>query len=167
MSELVEQEDVVRGLKRPETGAGGDGRGPSAACFAPSRFRRTRRSSPCFEPHTDIIVKDRRDTYYGHKVFVTAGASVLVLDCAVEAGSPADATMALPMLKRQNALYGRPPVQAAMDGGFASKQNLRDAKELGVENVCFQKKRGLKVSEMRGAPGSTSDSVTSTRRSRG
>ena len=101
-----------------------------------------------FEPHTDIIVKDRRDTYYGHKVFVTAGASGLILDCAVEAGNPADATMALPMLERQNALYGRPPRQVAMDGGFASKQNLKDAKALGVADVCFQKKRGLKVSDM-------------------
>ncbi len=101
-----------------------------------------------FEPHTDIIVKDRRDTLYGHKVFVTAGASGLILDCVVEAGNPADATMALPMLERQDALYGRPPRQAAMDGGFASKENLKDAKALGVEDMCFQKKRGLKVSEM-------------------
>lgn len=28
-----------------------------------------------FEPHTDIIRKDRRDTLYGHKVFLTGGAS--------------------------------------------------------------------------------------------
>jgi len=101
-----------------------------------------------FEPHTDIIVKARRETLYGHKVFVTAGASGLILDCVVEAGNPADATMALPMLERQDALYGRPPKQVAMDGGFASKENLKNAKELGVEDVCFQKKRGLKVSEM-------------------
>jgi IS5 family transposase len=101
-----------------------------------------------FEPHTDIIVKDRRETLYGHKVFVTAGASGLILDCVVEAGNPADSTMALPMLERQNVLYGRPPRQAAMDGGFASKENLIHAKELGIEDVCFQKKRGLKVSEM-------------------
>jgi IS5 family transposase len=101
-----------------------------------------------FEPHTDIIVKDRRDTLYGHKIFVTGGASGLILDCTVEAGNPADSSMALPMLQRQEALYGRPPRQAAMDGGFASKDNLDAAKALGVEDVCFQKKRGLKVSEM-------------------
>ena len=101
-----------------------------------------------FEPHTDIIVKDRRDTLYGHKVFVTGGASGLILDCKIEAGNPADTTLALPMLQRQEALYGRPPRQAAMDGGFASKDNLKDAKVLGVSDVCFQKKRGLKVSEM-------------------
>ena len=101
-----------------------------------------------FEPHTDIIRKDRRDTLYGHKVFLTGGASGLILDCVIEAGNPADTTLALPMLERQKALYHRPPRQAAMDGGFASKDNLKDAKTLGVQDVCFQKKRGLKVSEM-------------------
>lgn len=101
-----------------------------------------------FEPHTDIIRKDRRDTLYGHKIFVTGGPSGLILDCVIEAGNPADSTLALPMLERQKALYGRPPRQAALDGGFASKDNLKDAKTLGVADVCFQKKRGLKVSEM-------------------
>jgi len=101
-----------------------------------------------FEPHTDIIVKDRRDTLYGHKVFVTGGASGLILDCKIEAGNPADTTLALPMLERQKALYGRPPRQAAMDGGFASMDNLKGAKTLKVQDVCFQKKRGLKVTEM-------------------
>lgn len=101
-----------------------------------------------FEPHTDIIRKDRRDTLYGHKIFVTGGASGLILDCVIEVGNPADSTLALPMLQRQTALYDRPPRQAAMDGGFASKDNLKDAKALGISDVCFQKKRGLKVSEM-------------------
>ena len=36
-----------------------------------------------FEPHTDIIIKDRRDTYYGHKTCLTAGASNLILDCMI------------------------------------------------------------------------------------
>jgi IS5 family transposase len=101
-----------------------------------------------FEPHTDIIRKDRRDTLYGHKVFLTGGASGLILDCVIKAGNPADTTLALPMLKRQKALYHRPPRQAAMDGGFASKDNLKHARTLGIADVCFQKKRGLKVSEM-------------------
>ena len=35
-----------------------------------------------------------------------------------------------------------------MDGVFALKDNLKDAKTLAVSDVCFQKKRGLKVSEM-------------------
>ena len=33
------------------------------------------------EAHTDVILKDRRDTYYGHKIFLTGGASGLILDC--------------------------------------------------------------------------------------
>jgi IS5 family transposase len=101
-----------------------------------------------FEPHTDIIRKDRRDTFYGHKIVLAGGASGLILDCKIEVGNPADASLALPMLERQTTLYGRPPRQAALDGGFASKDNLKDAKALGIQDVCFQKKRGLKVSEM-------------------
>ena len=57
-----------------------------------------------FEPHTDVIVKDRRDTYYGHKVFLTGGASGLILDRAIAKGNPADSTWAVPMLKRQHSL---------------------------------------------------------------
>ena len=34
-----------------------------------------------FEPHTDIIKKDRRDTYYGHKVCLTGGPSNFISDC--------------------------------------------------------------------------------------
>ena len=60
-----------------------------------------------FEPHTDIIVKDRRDTHYGHKVFVTGGASGMILDCKIEKGNPADSTLALPMLERQVEIYRR------------------------------------------------------------
>jgi IS5 family transposase len=101
-----------------------------------------------FEPHTDIIVKDGRETLYGHKVFLTGGASGLVLDCVIRDGNPADSTLCTPMLERQKEIYGRAPRQAALDGGFASKDNLREAKEMGVEDVCFSKKRGLKVPEM-------------------
>jgi IS5 family transposase len=101
-----------------------------------------------FEPHTDVIVKDRRDTLYGHKVMLTGGASGLILDCVVETGNPADATRAIPMLERQQTIYGRPPRQASFDGGFASRENLRAAKALGVKDVCFSKKRGLEIHEM-------------------
>jgi IS5 family transposase len=101
-----------------------------------------------FEAHTDVIVKDGRDTLYGHKVFLTGGASGLVLDCVIRDGNPADSTLSTPMLQRQKEIYGRPPRQAALDGGFASKENLRAAKDLGVADVCFAKKRGLKVPDM-------------------
>lgn len=42
-----------------------------------------------FEPHADVLVKDRRATSYGHKIFLTGGASGLILDCAITKGNPA------------------------------------------------------------------------------
>lgn len=101
-----------------------------------------------FEPHADVIVKDRRETLYGHKIFLSGGTSGLILDCAIVKGNPADSTWALPMLTRHRQRYGRPPRQATLDGGFASKENLADAKALGVQDVCFAKRRGLAVLDM-------------------
>jgi IS5 family transposase len=101
-----------------------------------------------FEPHTDLIIKDRRDTYFGHKLTLSSGASGLILDCVVEDGNPADSTLALRMVARQAELYGRVPRQVAFDGGFASRGNLKDIKHLGVQDVAFSKRRGLKVNEM-------------------
>jgi len=51
--------------------------------------------------------------------------------------------MYTPLVERQVELYDRPPRQVAVDGGFASQENLADAKSLGVQDVMFAKKRGL------------------------
>ena len=101
-----------------------------------------------FEAHADVLVKDRRETYYGHKIFLTGGASGLILDCAIPKGNPADSTWALPMLRRQGTLFGRSPRQASFDGGFASGDNLAAAHALPVRDVCFAKTRGLAVLDM-------------------
>ena len=101
-----------------------------------------------FEPHTDIIVKDRRDTLYGHKLCLATGKSGFVLDVVVLDGNPADSTLATMMVGRQERLYGRPPSQVAFDGGFASRANLEEIKDKGVTDVCFSKGRGLAVAEM-------------------
>jgi IS5 family transposase len=101
-----------------------------------------------FEPHTDIIRKARRDTIYGHKVCLSGGASNLILDCLILEGNPADSDLALPMLDRQKELYGRYPLKASFDGGFASKQNLAEAKLRKIKDVCFAKKRGLGETDM-------------------
>lgn len=101
-----------------------------------------------FEEHTDIIVKDRRDTLYGHKLTLTSGSSGLVLDWVVEDGNPADSTLVVRMIERQKDIYGKVPRQAAFDGGYTSKANLRDAKAAGVGDVSFSKKRGLEVLDM-------------------
>jgi IS5 family transposase len=101
-----------------------------------------------FEPHTDIIVKKRRETEFGHKICFTFGSSSMVLDCVIEDGNPMDSTLACKMIKRQNEIYDRMPRQAAYDGGFASKENLRLIKKMGVKDVMFHKKCGLKISDM-------------------
>jgi len=105
-----------------------------------------------FEPHTDIIRKDGRDTYYGHKVTLTGGASGLILDWVVEDGNPADSTLFVRMLDRQHELYGRYPKQTAADGGLASNSNLNAARERGVQDVVFAKRRSLRVEDMASSP---------------
>jgi len=101
-----------------------------------------------FEPHTDIIIKDRRDEYYGHKVCLTGGPSNFISDCLIVDGNPADSTLTCQMLDRHDQIYGRYPLNAALDGGFASKANLEAAKSREIKNVCFAKKRGLKEEDM-------------------
>ena len=46
------------------------------------------------------------------------------------------------------ALYGGAPRQTAADGGFASRDNFAQAKALGVHDVAFHKKAGLRILEM-------------------
>jgi IS5 family transposase len=101
-----------------------------------------------FEPHTDIIVKGNRETRYGHKVALTGGKSGLIIDCLIERGNPNDAAQFEVMIERQEDIYGRPPRQVAADGVFASKDNLERARQKGVKDVAFAKKRGLSVLDM-------------------
>ena len=101
-----------------------------------------------FESHTDIIVKGGRETHYGHKINLTTGHSGLALDVVVEDGNPADSARCLPMLERHLEHYGAPPSRAAFDGGYASRENLKEAKAQGIEHVVFHRKRGIKVEDM-------------------
>ena len=101
-----------------------------------------------FEAHADVLVKDRRDTYYGHKIFVTTGRSGLILDCAIPKGNPGDVTWAVPLVRRQQRLFGQPPRQISLDGAFASHDNLTACRALGVADVCFAKKRTLAILDM-------------------
>jgi len=101
-----------------------------------------------FEPHTDIIRKDRRDTYYGHKICLSGGPSNLITDCSILEGNPADTTLVETMLDRHNDVYGHYPLKVALDGGFASKANLESVKIRGVKDACFAKKKGLHIADM-------------------
>jgi IS5 family transposase len=101
-----------------------------------------------FEDHTDIIVKGRRDTEYGHKVFLAGGASAMILGCLIVRGNPADADQYRRLLENHRQQYGRMPRQVTADGGFASKDNLAFAKENGIKDAVFAKKRGLSILDM-------------------
>lgn len=101
-----------------------------------------------FEEHTDVIVKAPRETEYGHKIFLTGGASSMILDCVITEGNPADSSMAVEMIDRQKEIYGRSPRQVSFDGGFASRPNLTTIKDSGVKDVMFHKRRGIDVADM-------------------
>ena len=101
-----------------------------------------------FEDHTDIIVKSRREVQYGHKVFLSSGKSNLILDCLIERGNPADSEQFIPMLRRHQSIFGYMPRQTSADGGFASKKNLVDAKELKIKDAAFAKRRSLEILDM-------------------
>ena len=101
-----------------------------------------------FEDHTDIIIKGRREVEYGHKICLATGVSGLITDCVVESGNPADVTLATKMVDRHRALFGKVPEQMALDGGFASRANLKGMKERGVKDVAFSKRCGMKIEEM-------------------
>lgn len=101
-----------------------------------------------FEPHADIIRKDRRDTLYGHKVFLTAGASGLIIDCVIERGNPRDSEKAVSLAKRATKVLGRAPEQICFDGGFSARANIGEIKSLGIRDVVFSKAPGIAVNEM-------------------
>jgi IS5 family transposase len=101
-----------------------------------------------FETHADIIVKGGRDVHYGHKLNLATGRTGLIFDVVIEAGNPADADRFLPMLERHIAFQGTPPRQTTCDGGYASLDNLNQAKAMGLGDVAFHRKRGLSIESM-------------------
>lgn len=116
--------------------------------FAGEKVPATEKLVSVFEPHTDIIVKDNRETFYGHKICLTAGKSSLVFDCTVLVGNPADSTLALEAVRRLKEKHATAPGKVAMDGGFASKKNLKALQNAELKEVCFSKKRGMAEDEM-------------------
>lgn len=104
-----------------------------------------------FEPHTDIIVKDKRQVQYGHKINISSGKQGMILDAVIELGNPADSCRLLPMIRRLKETYGKLPNQVAADAGYASLANIDEAKELGIKAVGLPKKRGMTVEAMTGS----------------
>lgn len=95
-----------------------------------------------FEEHTDILVKGKRDIKFGHKVNLTTGRSNLILDCNIERGNPSDSKLYIETIDRVIDNYDQIPRDSAVDGGYASKNNLEYSIKKGITNVVFNKTVG-------------------------
>jgi transposase, IS5 family len=92
-----------------------------------------------FEPHTDILVKGKREVEFGHKVLITRGDSNLILDYDVLEGNPSDKDLLLPTLEKIKTRYGKVPESISNDGGFTSQKNIKDCQSMGIKNIVFTK----------------------------
>jgi len=101
-----------------------------------------------FEPHTDIIVKGKRDVEYGHKINLSTNRDGLITVVMLEKGNPKDSERFIPLLETHQRLYGKLPETTIADGCYASHGNVSAAKEMGVEKVAFHKKNGITLREM-------------------
>ena len=52
------------------------------------------------------------------------------------------------MVDRHIKNYSKAPRQGAVDGGYASIENLETGKQRGIKDVAFHKKRGLEILDM-------------------
>lgn len=95
-----------------------------------------------FEDHTDCIKKGNRDVIFGHKVNFTTGKSGIIFDTIIERGNPSDIGFYGKTLDNMKDNYCLVPRDFATDGGFASIENMDDAKERGIENIVFAKTKG-------------------------
>ncbi len=101
-----------------------------------------------FEEHTDIIVKAKRDTQYGHKINLATQIDGFVAYLNIEHGNPSDKVLVMPVLAAIKKDYGCVPVEAVADGGYASQTNVEQAREQGVDRAVFNKRCGLGFHQM-------------------
>jgi len=95
-----------------------------------------------FEDHTDCIKKGGRNVVFGHKINFSSGKSNLLFDCIQQRGNPADTSYLPKTLDNININFDITPRDLATDGGYASTNNLDDAKERGIINIVFNKVKG-------------------------
>lgn len=101
-----------------------------------------------FEPHTDIIVKGKRDVEYGHKINLATQSAGFVTYLNIEEGNPADKILYMPVLKAQQNNYQQVPDSVVADGGYASQANVEQARDSGVKRAVFNKRVGLGYHQM-------------------
>jgi IS5 family transposase len=92
-----------------------------------------------FEPHTTIIRrgKPRKETEYGHKVWLGEVEGGFVSQYQVLEGNPSDQDQWEPTLERHREQFGHPPWQASADRGVHSPDNEARAAELKVQRIIL------------------------------
>ena len=101
-----------------------------------------------FEDHTDIIIKGYRDVRYGHKVNLCTEKNGFITYFSIEDGNLADKELFMPVLKKHVKNYHRLPKATACDGGYASKQNVKDGRSMGLTHAVFHKRVGISYQAM-------------------
>ena len=101
-----------------------------------------------FEPHTDIIAKSSRKIQYGHKVNLATEQHGFITYFNIEDGNPADATLYGPVLDVCQTDYQSTPESVVADGGTASHDHVRQARQRGVKRAVFNKPSGLGLHEL-------------------
>lgn len=100
------------------------------------------------DPHVDLLVKGKRDIVIGHKFFLCQGKGGMILSAFSVFGNPSDSNALKLMLEDVIKNTGKIPKQITFDGGFASKSNVKIAKDMGISDVCFSKMCNMKKEEM-------------------
>jgi IS5 family transposase len=101
-----------------------------------------------FEPHTDIIVKGKRDVEYGHKINLATQVDGFVTYLNIEDGNPSDKILYLPVIEAQQKNRQQLPDSTVADGGYASQENVEKARGAGVKRTVFNKRVGLGYHQM-------------------
>jgi len=119
-----------------------------------------------FEPHTDIIRKDRRDTYYGHKVTLTGGKSGLILDWSskmeIPPTPPSSCACSIVCMSATDAIRRKRPPMAA----WPARPTWRQPKSAVSTTSSLPRGATSKSRTWPRAPGSTVSSETSAPASR-
>jgi IS5 family transposase len=107
--------------------------------FQQEKVPAAEKSVSIFEPHTDIIRRNKahKPTEYGHKIWLDEVDGGLVTRWEVLQGNPPDDQHWEASLDHHLERFGRPPDQASGDRGVYSPRNERIAQEKGVKRVIL------------------------------
>ncbi|KAA6330620.1 hypothetical protein EZS27_020685 [termite gut metagenome] len=95
-----------------------------------------------YEQHADIMVKGSREIRFGHKINLASGRSSMMAGCEVLSGNPPDSSPFQPVTDRVMDNCGTVPRDGITDGGHASRENMKYARDKVIANIVFNKTVG-------------------------